>query len=258
MTIGGIAATDVTVNGGGTSINALTPAHAIGAVSVIVTTPVGTATAAGTYLYVPPTPTVTSITPNSGTTLGGTAVTITGANFTGATSVTIGGAAATIVTVSSATTILATTPAHAPGPVSVVVTTPGGTGTGTNLFTYVTPLPTVSAISPISGTTAGGTPVTITGANLTGATAVTIGGVAATGVTVNGSGTSITATTPAHATGHRECGDHHAGRQQHSDGQLHLRPADRRRLRRSLPVAAPPWAAPPSRSPAPISPARPR
>jgi hypothetical protein len=201
VTFGGIAATNVTVNGGGTSINALTPAHAIGAVSVIVTTPVGSATAAGTYLYVPPTPTVTSITPNSGTTLGGTAVTITGANFTGATAVTIGGTAATTVSVSSATTILATTPAHAPGPASVVVTTPGGTGTGTNLFTYVTPLPTVSGITPNNGTTAGGTVVTIAGTNLTGATAVTIGGVAATGVTVNGSGTSITVTTPAHATG---------------------------------------------------------
>jgi IPT/TIG domain-containing protein len=200
VTFGGIAATNVTVNGGGTSINALTPAHAIGAVSVIVTTPVGSATAAGTYLYVPPTPTVTSITPNSGTTLGGTPVTITGANFTGATAVTIGGVPATGVTVNGSGTISATTPAHAPGPASVVVTTPGGTGTGTNLFTYVTPLPAVSAISPISGTTAGGTPVTITGANFTGATAVTIGGVPATGVTVSGSGT-ISATTPAHAPG---------------------------------------------------------
>jgi len=201
VTIGGIAATNVTVNGGGTSINALTPVHAIGAVSVIVTTPVGSATAAGTYLYVPPPPTVTSITLNSGTTLGGTAVTINGANFTGATAVTIGGTAATIVTVVNATTITATTPAHGPGPASVVVTTPGGTGTGTNLFTYVTPLPAVSGITPDHGTTTGGTSITITGANFTGATAVTIGGVPATGVTVNGNGTLITATTPAHAMG---------------------------------------------------------
>jgi hypothetical protein len=200
--IGGVAATNVTVNGGGTSINATTPAHASGAVSVIVTTPVGPVTAAGPYTYVPPSPTVTSITPNSGTTLGGTAVTITGANFTGATSVTIGGTAATIVSVSGTTTILATTPAHAAGPASVVVTTtPGNTGTGTNLFTYVTPLPTVSAISPNNGTTLGGAAVTITGTNLTGATAVTFGGIAATNVTVNGAGTSINALTPPHASG---------------------------------------------------------
>jgi IPT/TIG domain/Autotransporter beta-domain len=201
VTIGGSPATGVTVNGGGTTITATTPAHAIGAVNVVVTTPGGTAAAAGTYLYVPPPPTVTSITPtNSGTTLGGTPVTITGTNFFGATSVTFGGQPATGVTVVDGMTIKATTPAHAAGAVSVVVTTPGGTVTGTNLFTYVTPLPAVSAISPSSGTTAGGTPVTITGANFTGATAVTIGGVPATGVTVNGSGT-ISATTPAHPPG---------------------------------------------------------
>ena len=40
-------------------------------------------------------PTVTSLSPNSGSTAGGTNVTITGANFTGATSVTFGGNAAT-------------------------------------------------------------------------------------------------------------------------------------------------------------------
>ena len=44
---------------------------------------------------------------------GGTSVTITGTNFTGATAVTFGGTAATGVTVVSATSITATTPAHA-------------------------------------------------------------------------------------------------------------------------------------------------
>jgi len=63
-----------------------------------------------------------------------------------------------------------------------------------------TPAPTVTAISPTSGITAGGTSVTITGTDFTGATAVTIGGAAATGVTVN-SATQITATTPAGSAG---------------------------------------------------------
>jgi len=146
-----------------------------------------------------PAPTVTAISPTSGTTAGGTAVTITGTNFTGATAVTIGGVAATPFTVVNATTINATTGAHAAGVVSVAVTTPGGTGTGTNLYTYVGP-PTVTAINPTSGTTAGGTVVTITGTNFTGATAVTIGGVAATPFTVVNA-TTITATTGAHAAG---------------------------------------------------------
>ena len=60
--------------------------------------------------------------------------------------------------------------------------------------------PTVSNVSPATGTTAGGTSVTITGTGFTGATSVTIGGSAATAVTeVND--TTITATTPAGSAG---------------------------------------------------------
>jgi hypothetical protein len=103
------------------------------------------------------------------------------------------------VIVVNATTITAVTPAHAAGTVNVAVTTPGVTGTGTGLYTYVVP-PTVTSIAPTSGTILGGTSVTITGTNLTGATAVTIGGTAATGVIVVNA-TTITAVTPAHATG---------------------------------------------------------
>ncbi|WP_245269519.1 IPT/TIG domain-containing protein, partial [Allorhizobium undicola] len=61
-------------------------------------------------------------------------------------------------------------------------------------------LPTVTAVSPTSGTTAGGTTLTITGTDFTGATAVTIGGQAATSYTVN-SATQITAVTPAGTAG---------------------------------------------------------
>jgi IPT/TIG domain len=198
VTIGGTAATAVTVVNS-TTITAVTPAHTAGAVDVAVTTAGGTGTGSGLYTFVTPAPTVTSIAPTRGTTLGGTAVTITGTNLTGATAVTIGGTAATAVTVVNSTTITAVTPAHTAGTVDVAATTPGGTGTGTGLYTYVTP-PTVTSIAPTSGTTLGGTPVTITGTNLTGATAVTIGGLAATSVTVVNA-TTITALTPAHAAG---------------------------------------------------------
>src|SRR5262249_3889983 len=61
-------------------------------------------------------------------------------------------------------------------------------------------LPTVTAISPTSGPTAGGTSVTITGTGFTGATAVTFGGTAAGSFTVN-SDTQVTALGPAHAAG---------------------------------------------------------
>jgi hypothetical protein len=58
------------------------------------------------------------------------------------------------------------------------------------------PAPTVTAVSPSTGLTLGGTLVTITGTNFTGTTTVDFGGVAPTSFTVN-SATSITATIPA-------------------------------------------------------------
>jgi hypothetical protein len=80
----------------------------------------------------------------------------------------------------------------------VTVTTPGGTSeivTG-DQFSYVPP-PTVTAVSPKEGSTAGGTTVTITGANFGGATAVKFGETAAASVTINSEGTIITAVSPA-------------------------------------------------------------
>jgi hypothetical protein len=164
-----------------------------------VTTPAGSGTSATPiYTYVQGPPTVTAISPNSGPTLGGTPVTITGTNFTGATLVTIGGNTPTAVTFVSSTSITATTTAHAAGTVDVAVTTPAGTGTGTNLFTFIAPgatLPAVTAVTPSTGPPGGGTSVTITGMNFTGATAVMFGSTNATSFTVNSS-TSITATAP--------------------------------------------------------------
>ena len=83
-------------------------------------------------------PTVTTISPSSGTTAGGTPITITGTNFTGAPGVTIGGNVATSVVVGSSTSITANTPAGTAGAKDVVVTTPGGSATGSGLFTYIT------------------------------------------------------------------------------------------------------------------------
>jgi hypothetical protein len=87
-----------------------------------------------------PAPTVSSITPNSGTTAGGTSVTINGANFVSGASVTIGGTSATSVTVNNSTTITATMPAHAAGAANVVVTNPDNqSGTLASGFTYTAP-----------------------------------------------------------------------------------------------------------------------
>ena len=142
-------------------------------------------------------PTITSVSPATGLSTGGTAVTITGTGFTGVTALKFGIANGISVTVINSTTITASSPAGSAGVVNVTVTASGGTSAASagNQFTYIA-APTVSSISPTSGAASGGTTVTITGANLSGATAVSFGGTAATGFTVN-SATSITATAPA-------------------------------------------------------------
>jgi hypothetical protein len=98
-----------------------------------------------------PAPTVTSISPPSGSTNGGTHVSITGTNFVSGASVTFGGTAATLVTVVSSTSITATTPAHTSGAVNVVVTNSSGqSGTLTNGYTY-TVSGTISFVQVNSG-----------------------------------------------------------------------------------------------------------
>ena len=199
--LGGTAASSVVVVNS-TLITATTAAHAAGAVSVVVTNTDGqSGTLTNGYTYTNSAPAVISIAPGSGSTSGGTSVTITGTGFLTGATVKLGGTAASSVVVVNSTSITATSSAHAAGAVSVVVTnTDGQSGTLTNGYTYTNSAPAVSAIAPSSGSVSGGTSVTITGAGfLTGAT-VKLGGTAATNVTVVSSN-SITATTAAHAAG---------------------------------------------------------
>jgi hypothetical protein len=85
-----------------------------------------------------PPPAISGIMPEYGTTAGGTAVTITGTNFVSGASVTIGGTAATSITVVSPTQIAATTPAHVAGAVNVVVTNADAqSATAAGGYTYV-------------------------------------------------------------------------------------------------------------------------
>ena len=146
-------------------------------------------------------PTVTALSPVSGPVAGGTVVTITGSGFvSGATTVKFGANAGTSVTFVSATSIRATTPAGIAGAVTVSATTTSGTSTNVTQFTYVA-VPTVTALSPVSGPVAGGTVVTITGSGfVSGATTVKFGANAGTSVTFV-SATSIRATAPAGVAG---------------------------------------------------------
>jgi hypothetical protein len=179
-----------------TSIVATSP-PGLGSVDVTVTTGGGTALAPAQFTYnVPPGfPAVTAIAPATGSSYGGTLVTVTGTNLTNATAVDFGTQPAFFSGVTP-TSLTAIAPAGS-GTVEVTVTTPSGTSVGTaaTQFAYTTPAPAVTALSPASGLSTGGTLVTITGSNFVGATAVHFGTVAAP-ILANGS-SSLTALAPA-------------------------------------------------------------
>jgi hypothetical protein len=139
---------------------------------------------------------VTSTNPNTGTTAGGIGTQINGTGFTGATGATFGGVAATNFSVTSDTVIMCMTPPHAAGAVPVVVQSPNGNGTLPNGYTYAVPQATVASLNPSSGPEAGGTPVVVTGTNLTLATAVVFGTNPGTAFSVVNA-TTINVTTPA-------------------------------------------------------------
>ncbi len=112
-----------------TQITATSPAESAGTVDITVTTPVGgtSATNAGDQYTFVAAPTVTSVSPTSGSDAGGTSVTITGTGFNGASDVEFGATPAASYTVDNDTQITATSPAAADGTVDITVTTPGGT-----------------------------------------------------------------------------------------------------------------------------------
>ncbi|HEV3245088.1 MAG TPA: IPT/TIG domain-containing protein [Candidatus Paceibacterota bacterium] len=111
-------------------------------------------------------PTITNVAPDSGSTAGGTTVTVTGTNLSGATAVDFGGVPATDVTGSSTaseTSLTAISPATTTaGTVDVTVTTPSGTsGTSSaDRFTYTAPAATL-VISDISANATGTSTATI-------------------------------------------------------------------------------------------------
>ncbi|MGE5242884.1 MAG: IPT/TIG domain-containing protein [Betaproteobacteria bacterium] len=101
--------------------------------------------------------TITGAQPGSGTTFGGTVVTVTGSHFDSGVTVSFGGTAATNVTVASPTQLTATTGAHVAGSVDVVVTGNGQTAKLPSAFTYVVPAPQVNTPPLITSIVAQGT-----------------------------------------------------------------------------------------------------
>ena len=148
-------------------------------------------------------PSLTGLTPSSGSTAGGYSVTVSGSGFgtpgsPNVSGVEVGGAPATSVVVTSTTTLTAVFPAaaatmpsgspgSAAGPAAVVVTLKNGESSfpgAKSVFEYVdespspSPVPTVTSVGPYAGLESAPTPVTIHGSGFTGATKVSFGGVA--------------------------------------------------------------------------------
>jgi hypothetical protein len=153
------AASSFTANGAGTEITAVSPAAlTAGSVDVTVvadsqTTPIVVADVF-TYLngLAPPGPSISSIAPSAGPLTGGTVVTVTGANLTGALAVDFGATAGTDVTVNPAGTSLTVTAPAAlyEGTVVVSVTTSAGQSAPSSVddYTYQEVASTYTALTP--------------------------------------------------------------------------------------------------------------
>ena len=189
---GGTPATGYTVNSA-TQITAVTPGG-LGAVQVTVTTPGGTT--GPVYFFYVNAPTLSSVSPTQGPSTGGTAVVLTGADFTGATAVTFGSTAATGYTVNSPTQITAVAPAGT-GSVPVTVTGPGGVSNSA-IYTYAAP-PVLSSLAPNQGPVTGGASLTLTGTGLASTTAVRFGTTPSPFTVL--SGTTVAAIAPAGTSG---------------------------------------------------------
>jgi hypothetical protein len=125
------------------ALKAVVPAGSAGVVDVTVTSPDGSATSpillADEYTY-DPAPTVTGVSPDTGSTDGGNTVTVTGTGFVPGSTVRFASVPASSVTYESSTELEVVAPAEAAGTVKVSVSTPGGKSAGSSAdrYTYVT------------------------------------------------------------------------------------------------------------------------
>jgi hypothetical protein len=167
-------------------VNQVPPGTA-GTVDITVTAPGGTnaADAADHYTYVAPgTPAIYAVSPNRGSTLGGTGVIIYGSGLAGATSVIFGTSPAQYFSNGYQADIQLYTqsPPGAAGTVDVTVSTGAGTSApqAADRFSFINPgPPVVNAVGPNRGSSGGGTSVHLFGSSFSNATTVTFGGVSA-------------------------------------------------------------------------------
>lgn len=190
VTIGGKPATSVKVTKESPDrhiITALTPAGEVGEKQVVVTNPDG-GSVTSTFKYVV-SPTITGITPNYGSTEGGTDVIIDGTGFDDKCGVKVffGGVEAAVKSLEP-TRIVVTTPRNSEGfkDVTVINSVDYGLYTKKSGFEYRLPpsRPAIESISPTSGSTDGGTEITVKGTDIRSGAVLTIGGRAATVISI--------------------------------------------------------------------------
>ena len=114
-----------------------------------------------------PAPAVGKLSVNTGPSAGATTVTISGVNFTGATAVRFGSTDAKSFKANSAKSITAESPAGTTGIVDVTVISPNGASAVVKGDTFKYGSPTVTGVTPNTGSKAGGMTVTVTGSGFT-------------------------------------------------------------------------------------------
>ena len=185
-----------------TQIVAVTPPGTLGSARVTVTNPSGESgmrdlafnygPSAGSTL-----PVITSVSPTSGPSQGGTQINLVGTGVSGGSTVSFAGVPGTVVNWNGSSSIFVRTPSNVLGPVAVtIVNSDGGTSTLANAFTYESGNGMgVYTVSPATGPASGGTIVTLGGSGFNAGSWVTFDGVPATTTTVVDSN-QIVATTP--------------------------------------------------------------
>jgi len=130
------------------------PVGVVGTVDITVVTPLGISSTGSSdqFTYQSAPPTITSLSATSDTTAGGTLLTITGTNFSTATSLSFGSTAVSDFSIVSNTTITVTVPIGAPGAANVTVTNADGTSSASSFsYTSTSSTPTVTGLSPPPG-----------------------------------------------------------------------------------------------------------
>ncbi len=158
VTFDGIPASETTVIGA-SRLTARTPAHALGPVTVGISTRLGATARAGAFTYYQigspaPAPTLATIWPSRGSVRGGLVVTLFGNGFTPASTVVIGPASAQTTFVDQYTLRAIVPQSLTTGAVSVRVSNGAQQTTLDNGFTYTAPTPpSVEILSPSGGET---------------------------------------------------------------------------------------------------------